>query len=159
MRWRRLSEGVSASMFLMATVLLTGCHHPYDPQKNPLLMEPISEVVPALVNVEHQVRQHDLKNMRLANDDPGVSLVYACSMSPAHFETPEAPGSKICDQIFEKIVKAAQRQGGVLGSLTIEDLNDSEAQDRIHQALFSMAAYGHLPRAYSSSKHSLSGAY
>lgn len=135
--------------FLVFMGALSGCHHSYDPKENPLLTEPVSVTAPALISLEKIVRQKYLGDRLLLNDDSETSLIEVCSLDKTNLSTSEVRSTKSCDFIFEKIVEEARNQGGELKSLTVDDLNDAEAESRLHNALFSLAAYGHLPREYS----------
>ena len=140
---------VAITGFLVFMGALSGCHHSYDPKENPLLTKPVGVTAPALISLEKIVRQKYLGHSLLLNDDSETSLIEVCSLDKTNLSTSSAPSTKSCDFIFEKIVEEARNQGGELKFLTVDDLNDAEAESRIHNALFSLAAYGHLPREYS----------
>lgn len=124
---------------LSSFLIIQGCSHPYDPANNPLLTQPLAEVVPALAELEKSTKQ--ALNMPSFNEG---SIVEMCNLDPTHFEDFEHPGTKVCDEIFNTVIKLSHEKPGVLGNLRLEDLKDRKVSDRLHQALFLYEFYGLL---------------
>jgi hypothetical protein len=125
--------------FGLALIGLSGCHHPYNPDENPLLTEPVTRVVPALISLEKMVQEKLSSEEDWWNDGTGVSFIYACYLNQSHFETPEARGPKHCQRLFSEVLEAAHRQSGILSTLTLDDLTDPTVKKRIGQGLYTFS--------------------
>jgi hypothetical protein len=127
---------------ILLGMALSGCGEAPDPAHNPLLTQPIQQVAPELLRIEKIVRTQESSAIPLLEEDQETSIFYVCSVDPSHFETEAVPGHRNCQRLFKSLAKEARANSKILGTLKLSDLNDRQAEERLHGPLFKLMEGG-----------------